>query len=750
MKRTPIKSKADNLTDSLKDEEKSREQLILELKQLRWSVAKMETLGKQREPEIPAVAETKTSGFAGSENDDLYPIEFTYSIKDIVDIEQLRSIFQKFSRLTGFTVCLMSFPEQEVLIVNESCDACNKFHRAYPESAKHCVGSNACLTRHFNTLKEMNIGMCANGLVDGATPIIVRDKHIASLFIGQVLFEEPDIERFSKQAEVYGYDADEYLSALKMIPVVSREEFEQALSFLAELAVSIAEQGLFNLQTREYSIALRRGVVRLQKAEEVLCKSEEKFSMAFHSNPIPMAISRLPEVAFVDVNTAFVRVFGYWKQKIINSNLAVMGMLPPHGNCNSRENLKEKLIRNGWLTNEMVEICASDSTIRTVLLSAEILEIDEEMYALTMMEDITERKWAEEALKQREAFNYALFQYNPIATIVVDLEGRVARRNLAQEYFGSRSPNIGEVMYRDFASKHEIDMYAQMMECIRTKEAKDFPEMKYKDKFLSITIAPFDHGAIITSKDITKHKQVEEETARVKELEAIDKLRSALIASVSHELRTPLAVIKGMADTLIQTDVEWDRETEQDYLRTINAESDRLTHIVNDLVQMSQLEAGMMKMVKSPSVLSVVILQLGNQLESLAASNELKIDIPRTLPPVMIDEVRIGEVIINLVSNALVYSGEGLPVILEASQYDNEVVVSVTDQGIGIPAEQLGKVFDRFYRLESGVSRRRGGTGLGLAICKEIVAQHGGRIWVESEVGRGSKFSFSLPFAAVS
>ncbi|MCP4608614.1 MAG: PAS domain S-box protein [Planctomycetes bacterium] len=244
--------------------------------------------------------------------------------------------------------------------------------------------------------------------------------------------------------------------------------------------------------------------------------------------------------------------------------------------------------------------------------------------------------------------------------------------------------------------------------------------------------------------NITEHKRAEEAESRAKELDELNRLRSALLASVSHELRTPLAAIKGIADTLIQPDVKWDTETQLDFLRTINRESDILTHIVEDLVEMSQLEAGIMKMEKMPSILSAVTIKLREQLRILAVKHELEINIPRNLPLINIDEIRIGEVITNLVENAASYSENGTRIVLEAQATEDEIIVSITDDGIGIPAQYINKIFDRFYRLEAGVAHRRGGTGLGLSICKAIVEEHGGRIWAESEMGKGTKFSFSL------
>ncbi len=236
-----------------------------------------------------------------------------------------------------------------------------------------------------------------------------------------------------------------------------------------------------------------------------------------------------------------------------------------------------------------------------------------------------------------------------------------------------------------------------------------------------------------------------EASSRAKALEELDRLRTALLASVSHELRTPLTSIKGLSSSLVQPDIHWDSETQQEFLRIIDHESDILTHIVNDLMEMSQIEAGIMRLEKTRSTLSSILRQINDHLQGLVKKHRFEVRLPDDLPPIYVDEIRIGEVITNLVQNAVSYSEPGTAITLEAHRNDNEIVVEITDEGIGIGPEHIDKVFDRFYRLESGVARRRGGTGLGLSICKAIVEQHGGKIWVESQLGKGSKFSFSIP-----
>ncbi len=364
--------------------------------------------------------------------------------------------------------------------------------------------------------------------------------------------------------------------------------------------------------------------------------------------------------------------------------------------------------------------------------------------------DITERKLAEETLRESEEKYRALYEAKPDAVFLFDREilEILDVNPSAEAMYGYTHDELLKIHPRDISAEPEATSHS-----IRNTEA--FVPLRHHKKKDGTTFPVEITNSLLeirgrklmlsTIRDITELKQSEKTAAQVKVLEEVDQLRKALVASVSHELRTPLASIRGLADTLVQPDVEWDEATQKDFLKTIKQESDRLTHIVNDLIQMSQLEAGMMKMDKAPSVLSALILHLRNQLMELTPNHTLEINVPRDLPPIEIDETRIGEVITNLVSNAVAYSEEGSKISLEAQAVGDEILVSVSDEGEGIPEEHLEKVFDRFHRLEPGVAHRRGGTGLGLAICKEIVEGHDGTIRVESEVGKGSRFHFTLP-----
>jgi two-component system sensor histidine kinase KdpD len=242
-----------------------------------------------------------------------------------------------------------------------------------------------------------------------------------------------------------------------------------------------------------------------------------------------------------------------------------------------------------------------------------------------------------------------------------------------------------------------------------------------------------------------RNAQLYEDASSAKALRELDAMRTEFLANVSHELRTPLAVIKGSANSLLQPDVIFDEQTRREFLISIDKDADTLTRLVDDLLMISRLEANALEVRRKPSRLSEVIVAIKDRLENLTIKHHLRIDIPNDLPSINIDEGRIGEVLTNLVENAVKFSDDNTNIYIRAILKNNKVFVSVADEGIGIPPELHQKIFERFFQGDGRKAGRRKGTGLGLAICQGIIEAHGGKITVESKPGHGAKFSFSLP-----
>ena len=227
----------------------------------------------------------------------------------------------------------------------------------------------------------------------------------------------------------------------------------------------------------------------------------------------------------------------------------------------------------------------------------------------------------------------------------------------------------------------------------------------------------------------------------------LDRLKSQLLSTVSHELRTPLASIKGFATTLLRQDVAWDDDTSREFLAIIDQESDRLSELIGNLLDMARVEAGTLRVEPEPTSLRPIVEETVGTFRLMTSHHQFQIEMPRRLPQIMADARRVRQVLRNLLENAVKYSPAGGPIVVTVEVHPDAVQIGVADRGIGIQPEHLEHVFDRFYQVDSASTRKVGGSGLGLSICKAIVEAHKGHIWVESQAGVGSSFYFTLPLA---
>ena len=232
------------------------------------------------------------------------------------------------------------------------------------------------------------------------------------------------------------------------------------------------------------------------------------------------------------------------------------------------------------------------------------------------------------------------------------------------------------------------------------------------------------------------------------ELEKTEEMRRQLIGDVAHELRTPLTTIKGSVEALEDGILPASPETYELILH----EADRLNHLVDDLQELSRVEAGAYELIIQPLQLSSLTGTIEKRFGTQFKEKGIKFEriVPANLPTIQADERRLIQILSNLLTNALYYTPEGGDVRLEASHIGNgnDIQISIKDNGIGIPPEHLKNIFTRFYRVDKSRSRHAGGSGIGLTITKHLVKAHGGEIWVESEgKDRGSTFVFTLPVA---
>jgi signal transduction histidine kinase len=238
-----------------------------------------------------------------------------------------------------------------------------------------------------------------------------------------------------------------------------------------------------------------------------------------------------------------------------------------------------------------------------------------------------------------------------------------------------------------------------------------------------------------------------EKQARAQAEEA-NELKSKFLAMVSHELRTPLTSIKGFTSTLLARDVDWSEDDRREFMKILDEEADKLRDLVEQLLDVSTLQAGALTIHPQPLALAKIFDRAMAPLHVLAHNHDLHIHVPEFLPPVLADEQRITQVLANLVDNSRKYSPPKTRITVAAQARDPKMVqIQVADEGPGIPDEARIAAFEPFRKLHRHADGREKGAGLGLAICKGIIEAHGGSIWVADEVQRGTAICFTLPIA---
>jgi signal transduction histidine kinase len=237
-------------------------------------------------------------------------------------------------------------------------------------------------------------------------------------------------------------------------------------------------------------------------------------------------------------------------------------------------------------------------------------------------------------------------------------------------------------------------------------------------------------NTIATVRDITRFRQA-------------DELKSEFISIVSHELKTPVALIKGYVSTLRRKDVKWDGDVMNDSLKVIEEEADRLTELIENLLDASRLQAGGMDLKRSEISLHLIAARLAERFQTQTNQHDIIVDIPEHFPVVMADETRIEQVLSNLISNAIKYAPDG-EIHIIGQTHPDQVIICVTDEGPGIAVSDMPHIFDRFYRAHE-TSRKTKGAGLGLYLARAIIEAHNGRMWADPKTDKGARICFSLP-----
>jgi len=493
-----------------------------------------------------------------------------------------------------------------------------------------------------------------------------------------------------------------------------------------------------------------RDITERIKAEEKLKESEERFRNLFENNLSVMLLIDPVNGRIVDVNRSAEEYYGWVKKEFLKLKIQDINLLGKNAKAKMDEVVSEKKKSFEFRHRR------ADGTIRDVQVFSSKVFINKRVFLHSIIFDITERKLAE---KQIKLLNRAIEQ-SPVSIIITDPEGIIEYVNPKfTELTGySLEETIGKTPGILKSGKHSPAFYKELWDTILSgknwfgefQNRKRNSDLYWESAVISPLLDDQNRIAhfIAVKEDITDKKNLLENliTAK-KKAEDSDRLKTAFLHNISHEIRTPLNAIIGFTGFLNQPNLT--AELRKNYINIIYQSNNQLLSIIDDILNISHIEAGQVMMRESVTDLSKVIKNLYVQFRSVADFKELVFRLKNSLADsemlIRTDEGKLIQVLTNLLNNAFKFTHKGY-VELGCLKKGDCIKFYVEDSGIGIPEEEHEKIFDRFYQVDRSLSRRYGGTGLGLSISNAYVGLLGGELNLQSSPGKGSVFSFTIPY----
>ena len=625
-------------------------------------------------------------------------------------------------------------------------DVCTKFHRVHPDARERCIESDISIRRHIHEANPSVIFKCPHGLMDSATPIFIEGEHIGNVFTGQLFFEEPDLDFFRAQARAYGFNEEDYIAAVRKVPIISEQAMQENLAFIAHLTEMLAEMGL----KREKEIVTG---TRLRESEEIFGRFLE-YSPTY--------------VFFKDENIRTVRLSKNYEAML---GMPVAEMLGKTMNELFPSDLAKSMLADDMrIMKEGKEITVEEELNgrRYSTIKFPIFIEGKPRFLAGFTTDVTERKRTEEALRASEERYRLLFQNTSFGfalhEILLDADGKPCDYRFLDvnpaftTLTGLEAKDlIGRTVFEVMpgTEPHWIKTYGKVA---LTGESIEFESYSRElDRHFSVTAYSPEHGRFATIfHDVSERKRVEEEKRKLeRQVQQAQKLESlgVLAGGIAHDFNNLLMVVLGYAE-LAQKEIS----PMSPALRSLT-EITTATQRAADLCRQMLAYAGKAAFALERVGLRELVEEMAHLLKTAISKNAiLTLNLERGLPPIEADPSQIRQIVMNLIINASEAIGDRDGVItvsvgatrcdakyLQRTELHDDLApgryvhLEVTDTGGGMDAETQSRIFEPFF------STKFTGRGLGLAAVLGIVRSHKGAIKVDSEPGKGTTFKVLFP-----
>jgi len=516
---------------------------------------------------------------------------------------------------------------------------------------------------------------------------------------------------------------------------------------------------LFEIEGVAYYQSISRDISERKQTEEILRESEERFRKLFEESPVGLVMTG-KDTSIIRANPGFCKMIGYTEEELTGMTLRnfthpdhigadEVGVLLLVARKTPVYHTENKYIRkNGTII--------WGSTTIVVIRN----RMGEAQFYFAMIVDITAKKLAEEELEKSVSLLEATLESTADGILVVDTESRIVRFNSKFADMWRIPDEILEKMDDDLALNYVVgqlkDPESFLMNVRKlylspdqiTSDIIEFKDGRVFDRYSQPQkIGGKIVGRVWSFRDITDREKARAElvAARDKAQES-DRLKTAFLHNVSHEIRTPMNAILGFSNLI--NDPGLSSEERRQFTDVICQSGNQLLSIINDIVDLASIESGQMKVTIKQININTTLRRLAEQFSYREKPHAITLSLQTPLPQkeaeIMTDGTKLIQVVSNLINNAFKFTKKG-KIVFGYRVDEGLVEFFVKDTGIGIPEEHLPRIFDRFYQVDSAVSRQYGGTGLGLSICRAYVELLGGKIWLESEPGRGTVFYFTIP-----